>query len=144
MQSCCKKCIDVLGRESFMSRRRKKKRGLIPVIFLGLFLGVCLVVAIGFASGSLAGTGEHAVTQKLSETVRHAVTKKVSETVMEQAVKQALESAGDPQAAEKAQEIVNNMDETDKQKAEEIIDRYADSDTISDVKIGRASCRERV
>ena len=52
---------------------------------------------------------------------------------MEQAVKQALESAGDPQAAEKAQEIVNNMDETDKQKAEEIIDRYADSDTISDV-----------
>ena len=80
-----------------MSRRRKKKRGLIPVIFLGLFLGVCLVVAIGFASGSLAGTGEHAVTQKLSETVRHAVTKKVSETVMEQAVKQALESAGDPQ-----------------------------------------------
>ncbi len=48
-------------------------------------------------------------------------------------MKQALESTGDTQAAEKAKEIVNNMDEGDKQKAEEIIDRYADSDTLSDV-----------
>lgn len=52
---------------------------------------------------------------------------------MEQALKQALESSGDPQAAQKAKEIVENMDEADKQKAEEIIERYADSDTLSDV-----------
>lgn len=104
-----------------MSRRRKKKKGLIPVIFLGLLIGVCIVVGVSYASGSL------------TKTVKHAVTKKVSETVMEQAVKQALESTGDTQAVEKAQEIVDNMDEGDKQKAEEIIERYADSDTLSDV-----------
>ena len=51
----------------------------------------------------------------------------------EQAVKQALESTGDSQAAEKAKEIVNGMDEGDKEKAVEIIERYADSDTLSDV-----------
>lgn len=35
--------------------RRKRKKGLIPVIFLGFFLGICIVVAIGFASGALTG-----------------------------------------------------------------------------------------
>ena len=52
---------------------------------------------------------------------------------MEQAFQKALESTGNPQAAAKAKEIVNNMDESDKKEAEEIIEKYADSDTLSDV-----------
>lgn len=104
-----------------MSRRKRKKRGIVPAIFLGLLIGICLAAAIEFASGGL------------TKTVKSAVTKKVSETVMEKAVKQALETTGDPQAAEKAKEIVDNIDEEDKQKAEEIIERYANSDTLSDV-----------
>ncbi len=61
-----------------MSRRKRKKKGLVPVIVLGLLLGVCLVVVIGFASGSLTGTDKQPITQKVSEGVKHAVTKKVS------------------------------------------------------------------
>lgn len=104
-----------------MARRRKKKKGLVPVIILSLLIGVCIVIAIGIASGTL------------TRAVKHVVVQKASETMMEQAVKKALESVGDPQAAEKAKEIIDHMDESDKQKAEEIIERYADSDTLTDV-----------
>ncbi|MDE7021887.1 MAG: hypothetical protein K2P23_13465, partial [Lachnospiraceae bacterium] len=37
-----------------------------------------------------------------------------------------------PQAAEKAKEIVANMDEEDKEQAQEIIGKYANSQTVSD------------
>ena len=120
-------------RESFMSRRKKKKKGIIPVVILGFLLGICIVVVIGFASGSLTGTDEQTMTQKVSKTVKKAVTKKVSETVMEQAVKQALESTGEPEATEKAKEIVDNMDEGDKEKAQRVRDG-GDGDSISEVK----------
>ena len=33
---------------------------------------------------------------------------------------------------QKAEEIIGTMEEADKQKAEEIIEKYADSDTLSD------------
>ena len=52
---------------------------------------------------------------------------------MEKAVQKALESTGDPQAAAKAKEIVDTMDESDKEAAQEIIGKYADSETLSDV-----------
>lgn len=71
-------------------------------------------------------------TDKLTGGIKSAVTKKVTDTVMEQAVQKALESSGDPQAAEKAKEIVGNMEESDKKEAEAIIGKYADSETISD------------
>lgn len=50
----------------------------------------------------------------------------------QQVIERALENAGDPQAAEKAKEIVANMEEEDKEQAQEIISKYADSQTIAD------------
>ena len=105
-----------------MSRRgKKKKKGMGIVIFLSLVIVVCVVVLIGLVRGNLA------------DGIKFAVTEKVTEQVMEQAFQKALESVGDPQAAAKAKEIVNNMDESDKKEAEAIIEKYADGDTISDV-----------
>lgn len=105
-----------------MSRRgKKKKKGMGIVIFLSLVIVVCVVVLIGLVRGNLA------------DGIKSAVTEKVTEQVMEQAFQKALESAGDPQAAAKAKEIVSNMDESDKKEAEAIIEKYADGDTISGV-----------
>lgn len=105
-----------------MSKRgKKKKKGMGIVIFLSLVIVVCAVVLIGLVRGNLV------------DGIKSAVTEKVTEQVMEQVFEKALESAGDPQAAAKAKEIVNNMDESDKKEAEAIIEKYADGDTISDV-----------
>lgn len=102
-------------------RGKKKKKGMGIVIFLSLVIVVCVVVLIGLVRGNLA------------DGIKSAVTEKVTEQVMEQAFQKALESVGDPQAAAKAKEIVNNMDESDKKEAEAIIEKYADGDTISGV-----------
>ncbi len=105
-----------------MSKRgKKKKKGMGIVILLSLVIVVCAVVLIGLVRGNLA------------DGIKSAVTEKVAEQVMEQAFQKALESVGDPQAAAKAKEIVNNMDESDKKEAEAIIEKYADGDTLSDV-----------
>ncbi len=108
-----------------MSRRGKRKKGTGKIVFLSFFILVCLIVLIGLVKGVFP-------TDKITGGIKSAVTKKVTETVMEQAVQKALESTGDPQAAEKAKEIVDNMEETDKKEAEAIIGKYADSETISD------------
>lgn len=101
-------------------KRRRKKKGYGMIVFLSLLIIACIVVIVGLASG------------KLTDKVKTVVKEKVTQEVMEQAVQKALESSGDPQAAQKAKEIVDNMEESDKQKAEEIIEKYADSDTLSD------------
>lgn len=108
-----------------MSRRGKKKKGTAKIVFLSFFILVCLVILAGLVKGAFP-------TDKITGGIKSAVTKKVTETVMEQAVQKALESAGDPQAAKKAKEIVDNMEETDKKEAEAIIEKYADSETLSD------------
>lgn len=90
------------------------------IVFLSLLIIACIAVIIGIASGSLTNK------------VKSVVKEKVTQEVMEQAVQKALESSGDPQAAQKAEEIIGTMEEADKQKAEEIIEKYADSDTLSD------------
>ena len=105
-----------------MSRRRKKKKkGVGMVVFLSLVIIVCVVVLVGLIRGNL------------TDGIKSAVTEKVTEQVMEQVFQKALESTGDPQAAAKAKEIVNNMDESDKKEATEILEKYADGDTLSDV-----------
>ena len=105
-----------------MSRRRKKKKkGVGMVVFLSLVIIVCVVVLVGLVRGNL------------TDGIKSAVTEKVTEQVMEQVFQKALESTGDPQAAAKAKEIVNNMDESDKKEATEILEKYADGDTLSDV-----------
>lgn len=105
-----------------MSRknRRRRKKGYGKIVFLSLVIIACVAIIIGLANGALTNT------------VKSAVKEKVTHEVMEQAVQKALESNGDPEAEQKAKEIVDNMENTDKQKAEAIIEKYADSDTLSD------------
>lgn len=103
-----------------MSRGRRKKKGIGMIVFLSLVIIICVVVLAGLVKGNL-GDG-----------IKNVVVEKATEQIMEQAVQKALEDAGDPQAAAKAKEIINNMDESDKQQAEEIIEKYADTDMLSD------------
>jgi hypothetical protein len=130
-----------------MSRRhrRKNKNEAGTLIFLSLVIVACVVVILGFSVYSpgtlglsdklgtliaespfsdLAGSVKTAVTEK--------VTEQVTEQILEKTVQEALESSGESEAAAKAKKIVKNMDEEDKQTAEEIIGKYADGDTISD------------
>lgn len=86
-----------------------------------LVIVVCVIVLIGLVSGSF------------KDRIQSAVTGKVTEQFMEQAIRKALESSGDPEAAAKAKEIVDSIDEEDKKAAEEIIGKYAKQDTMSDL-----------
>lgn len=105
-----------------MSKRGKKKKpGLGTVILLALVVIVCAIVLIGLVRG------------KLTDGIKSAVSRKVTEQVMEQTIQKALESSGDPDAAAKAKEIVNSIDEEDMREAEAIIQQYADGDTLSDL-----------
>ena len=97
-------------------RNRKKKKGMGMIIFLSLLIAGCLVIIFFIGKGYLTD----------------AVKSKVTEMAAEQIFEKALESAGDPEAAEKAKQIVANMDAEDKKQAEEIIGKYADSETLSD------------
>ena len=101
-----------------MSRRKRKRKGKGKIIVLSLIIVVSVLILVGLVKGTL-GNG-----------VKHVVVEKATEQIMEQAVQKALESSGDPQAA--AKEIVSTMDEADKQQAEEIIEKYADTDALSD------------
>lgn len=109
-------------------RRRKKKRGMGKIFFLCLLIVCCLFVLVGLVKGTLFERSGSLLPQAVTD----KVTEKVTEKVMEQAVEKALESSGDPDAAAKAKEVIQNMDEEDKEKAQEIIGKYADGDTISD------------
>ncbi len=101
-------------------RRKKKKKGYGMIVFLSLIIVACLAILFVMIKG------------KPTEGIKNMVTEKVTEQVMEQMVQKALETSGDPQAAEKAQEIVDGMEEQDKQAAQDIIEKYADGDTLSD------------
>lgn len=105
--------------------RRKKKKGIGTIVLLCLLITACLVVLFVLVKGNF-------MKETIGGGIKSAVTRKVTETVMEQAVQKTLESSGDPQAAEKAKEIVGSMEETDKKAAETIIEKYADSETLSD------------
>lgn len=105
-----------------MSRgRKKKKKGVGTIVMLLLVIVVCVIVLIGLVSGSF------------KDGIQSAVTGKVTEQFMEQAIRKALESSGDPEAAAKAKEIFDSIDEEDKKAAEEIIGKYAKQDTVSDL-----------
>lgn len=105
-----------------MSRgRKKKKKGIGTIIMLLLVIVVCVIVLIGLVGGSF------------KDGIQSAVAGKVAEQFMEQAIRKALESSGDPEAAAKAKEFVDSIDEADKKAAEEIIGKYANQDTVSDL-----------
>ena len=105
-----------------MSKRGKKKKpGLGTVILLAIVVIVCAIVLIVLVRGNL------------TDGIKSAVSRKVTEQVMEQTIQKALESSGDPDAAAKAKEIVNSIDEEDMREAEAIIQQYADGDSLSDL-----------
>lgn len=105
-----------------MSKRGKKKKpGLGTVILLAIVVIVCAIVLIVLVRGNL------------TDGIKSAVSRKVMEQVMEQTIQKALESSGDPDAAAKAKEIVNSIDEEDMREAEAIIQQYADGDSLSDL-----------
>ena len=101
-------------------KKRRKKKGYGRMIVSGFLMVFGIIAVISVVNGSLQGLA------------KCAVEKKVAQEVMEQALEKALEFQGDSQAAAKAKEIVEHMEEADKQKAEEIIGKYADSETLSD------------
>ena len=104
-----------------MSKRRiKKKKGSGAVVFLSLVILGCLVVIFFLGKGYI------------KDAVKAKVTEKVAEQVTQQVFEEVLKSAGDPQAAQKAKEMVTNMEEEDKKQTEEIIGKYADTQTLSD------------
>lgn len=105
--------------------RRKKRKGTGKIVFLSFLIVACLVVLFMLMKGTF-------MKETITGGIKSAVTRKVTETVMEQAIQKSLESSGDPQAAEKAKEIVGGMEEADKKEAETIIEKYADTETLSD------------
>lgn len=98
-------------------RKKKKKQSIATIIILCLVIVVCVVVLVALVRGKLISSIKSAVAEK----------------VMEQVIQQALESSGDPQAAARAKEILDSIDEQDKKEVEEIIGKYTDSDTVSDL-----------
>lgn len=105
-----------------MSRgRKKKKKGVGTIVMLLLVIVACVIGLIGLVSGSF------------KDGIQSAVTEKVTEQFMEQAIRKTLENSGNPEAAARAKEIVDNIDEEDKKAAEEIIGKYANQDTVSDL-----------
>ena len=96
-------------------KTRRKKKGVGLIIFLSLLIVCCLFVLTGLVRGTL---GEQ-IGGLLPKAVTDKVTEKVTQSVMEKAVEKALESSGDADASAKAKEIIRNMDEEDKQKAED-------------------------
>lgn len=101
-------------------KRRKKKNGSGMIVFLSLIIVGCLVVIFFLGKDYVAGA------------VKNKVVGIAAKQVTQQVFEKALESVGDPQAAEKAKEMVDNMDEEDKKETEKIINKYADSQMISD------------
>ena len=104
-----------------MSRRRKKRKGMGTVVFLALVIVVCAIVLGGLVRGGF------------TDNIKSAINEKMTEQVLEQAVLQALENSGYPEASAKAKEIVGSMDEAAKKEATEIVQKYADKDTLSDL-----------
>ena len=104
-----------------MSKRRKKRKGMGSIVFLALVIIVCAVVLVGLVRGNLV------------DDIKSAVSEKITEQVMEQVVWQALENSGYPEVSAKAKEIVGSMDEAAKKEAVEIVQKYVDKGTVSDL-----------
>lgn len=106
-------------------RRRRKKTGAGTIFWLSLLIVAGCVVLFGLTNEGFA--------EKLKGLTTDKVKAKAEEEVLEQVLEQVLQSVGEPEAAEKAKEIMDNFDEADRQKAEEMIGKYVNKDTISDV-----------
>ena len=98
-----------------MSRKRRKKKGTGLIAFLCLVIIGCLIVIVYFGR----------------DYAKSVITQKVTEQVLEKVVEKALEESGDEEAAEKAKEIINTMNAEDKKAAEELVEKYADTDKLS-------------
>ena len=102
-------------------RKKKKKKNTRTVIILSIVIVVCVIVLIWLVGGLLKNK------------VMSAVHRKVTEQVMEYGIRQALESIDDPEAAARAKEIVDSIDEEDLREVEEIVEKVVNEDTVSDL-----------
>ncbi len=100
-------------------RRRKKKRGNGTIVFLLLVI--------------IAGIGVLFLLEK--DFIIDRMKDKVGAIAADQVAEKAFETIlqDDPEAAQKAKEIVNSMDETDKEQVMDIVGKYANSETVSEV-----------
>ena len=103
------------------NRKKKRKKNMRTVIILSIVIVVCVIVLIWLVGGLLKNK------------VMSAVHQKVTEQVMEYGIRQALESNDDPEAAAKAKEIVDNVDEEDLREVEKIVEKVVNEDTVSDL-----------
>lgn len=103
------------------NRKKKKKKNTRTVIILSIVIVVCVIVLIWLVGGLLKNK------------VMSAVHRKVTEQVMEYGIRQALESIDDPEAAVRAKEIVDSIDEEDLREVEEIVEKVVNEDTVSDL-----------
>lgn len=113
------------GRSRMSRRRRKKKKGTGTILFLSVVILAGGITLFGLTNETFAGKLKSVTTDKVKD--------KAQEEILEQALEQILESTGDPEAAEKAKEIMDSIDEEDKQKAKEMIGKYVNKDTISEM-----------
>lgn len=102
-------------------RKKSKKKDFRTIILLVLVIIACVVTLSLLIWGALA------------KSVKSVVTEKMAEQIMEQVIQNALESAGDPEASARAREIIDSIDEADMKEMEEIIGKYTDKDTLSDI-----------
>lgn len=102
-------------------RRRKRKSGSGTIAFLSLII-IAGLVCLFFLGKDY-----------IKEIVENKVTEIASEQITEQALEGILNSMGDPEAAEKAKEIIGSMDEEDKEQIEDIVGKYVNTQTVSDV-----------
>lgn len=101
--------------------RKSKKKDVRTIILLVIVIIVCVVTLLFLIWGTLM------------KGIKSAVTEKVAGQIMEQVIQNALESSGDPEASAKAKEVIDSIDEADMKEMEEIIGKYTDGDTLSDI-----------
>ena len=94
-------------------RRRKKKKGTGMVLFLSVVILAGGVTLFSLTNETFAAKLKSMTTDKVKE--------KAEEEILEKALEQVLESTGDPEAADKAKEILESFDEEDRQEAKEMI-----------------------
>ena len=116
------------GTDRMSRRRRKKKKGTGTIFVLSILIVAGSMVLLGLTNETFAAKLKGLTTDKVMK-----VKDEAEEEILERAIQQVLESTGDPEAAEKAKEIMDSFDEEDRQKAKEMVGKYVNKDTISDV-----------
>lgn len=105
-----------------MSGKRRKKRsgrGTVFLLVLIIIVGLAILLALG--------------KDYLFDGMKNKVKDIISEQVTEKALENIFRELDDSEAAEKAKEIINTMGEEDKEELKNIVGKYANKETVSEV-----------